>query len=466
MQTSAPRDFLFTTWEGGGHVTPALWAAARLAERGHRVRVISDQANAEEAAGFGLVLQPWTQAPNRIAKGLAHDPIRDFEPTEPAGIIERLCERLIVGPALDYARDVRDALDAQPEAVVVSQELLFGAMMGAEAHDAPLALLTANTWPLPTLDVTPPFGPGLEPATEPVRAYMDTLIRQAARAFYDQHLPALNAARRELGLRPLSTLLEQVDSAELILLGTSAAFDFASVPLPAPFVYAGPQVRVPSWAAPWRSPFAADDARPLLLVCFSTLYQGQEATLRRVIEALAPLPVRAVVTLGPALDAADFPDPPGNVAVLDSASHDALMPEVAGFVGHAGHGAVIRPLLHGVPLLSLPMGRDQADNAVRVTARGAGLKLDPDAGVEAIRAAVMRLIDEPAFAAAAYKLGRAIADEQAREGDVVVRELEILAARTASRPRGAEYAGRVPKPAAGAAMQEPNLQSTAGAGPS
>jgi UDP:flavonoid glycosyltransferase YjiC (YdhE family) len=85
-----------------------------------------------------------------------------------------------------------------------------------------------------------------------------------------------------------------------------------------------------------------------------------------------------------------------------------LAPQCAAVVSHAGHGTVVRPLMHGKPLLSLPMGRDQRDNAARIAARGAGLTLEAEAPPEAIRAALRRLLHEPQFTEAAQRLGAAI----------------------------------------------------------
>jgi UDP:flavonoid glycosyltransferase YjiC (YdhE family) len=97
---------------------------------------------------------------------------------------------------------------------------------------------------------------------------------------------------------------------------------------------------------------------------------------------------------------------------------------VALFITHAGHGSVLRPLMADVPLLCLPMGRDQNDNAARVAHRGAGLTLPADARPETIAAAVRRLLDEPAFKSAAQALGSAIrADEAARDAAVVLEAL-------------------------------------------
>jgi UDP:flavonoid glycosyltransferase YjiC (YdhE family) len=85
---------------------------------------------------------------------------------------------------------------------------------------------------------------------------------------------------------------------------------------------------------------------------------------------------------------------------------------------------VIKALAADAPLLVLPMGRDQLDNATRVTERGAGLRLEPDAGADAIAAAVRRLLDEPGFRKAAARLGARLRAEA--QGDEAVAELEGL----------------------------------------
>ena len=423
---SEPAEFIFTTFEFGGHVTPALAVAARLQGRGRRVLVLSDEATREEAAGFGLPFRAWTTAPNRPDKAIANEPLRDWECGQPAEVVQLLLDGLMTGAAHAYADDTAGLLRENAGAAVVSQELLLGCMLAAEAERAPLALLTANVWPLPTLDGVPPFGPGLEPPATDQDRWFQGLIREASRTFYDAGLPQLNAARAAHGLPPLRRTLDQIERARLILLSAAAAYDFAPDPLPAPFRYAGPQARVPAWAAAWESPWTPDDPRPLVLVSFSTLYQAQEPVIRRVIAALETLPVRGVVTLGPQLDPAETPSAAENVRVLRSASHDALMPHLAAMVTHAGHGSAIRPVLAGVPLLCMPMGRDQPDNAARIAARGAGLRLDPTASSAEIGAALMRLVKEPGFREAARRWGGAIRTETKAAGDVAVDALDEM----------------------------------------
>ncbi|MBO9710987.1 MAG: glycosyltransferase family 1 protein [Caulobacter sp.] len=403
--------FLFTTWEGGGHVQPMLLVARDLAARGHQVLILSDPCNAADAQALDVPHAPWTSAPFQTGKRREDDRLKDFEADNPMAVIQRLLDRVMTGPALAYATDTLAAIDAFKPDMVVSQELLLGAMAAAETRGLPLAVLAANIWSLPTLAGAPPFGAGMPPAASDEERAMHAMVAQMSRGLFQAGLPDLNAARQALGLEPLADVFGQVDAAEKILLATSAAFDFAPEPLPAPFVYVGPYLADPAWTEPFEAP--PGDA-PLIVVSFSSLYQRQESAVGAVVAALGELPVRGVVTTGPTLDPAEFKAPP-NVAIVRAAPHGRLLEQASAFVTHAGHGSTLRPLMAGVPLLCLPMGRDQHDNAARVALRGAGLTLPQDAPAEAIGAAVRRLLDEPAFRGAAKALGAAVrADETAR----------------------------------------------------
>jgi MGT family glycosyltransferase len=396
--------YLFTTWEGGGHVQPLLLAARDLQDRGHAVLILSDACNDTDAASLDLAFRFWTTAPSQTGKRREDDRLKDHEADNPLEVIQRLIDRIMAGPALAYAQDTLAAIDAFKPDAIVSQELLLGVMLAAEVSDLPLALFAANIWSLPTLAGAPPFGAGMPPATSDEERTMHAMVTQMSRGLFQIGLPALNMARTALGLAPLNDLFDQLDAARLILIATSRAFDFAPDPLPAPFAYAGPYLADPAWVEPAAIP--AGDA-PLVLVSFSSLYQAQEAALSNVIAALGRLPVRGLVTTGPTLDPTEFSSP-GNVIVVRSAPHAALLDKTAVFVTHAGHGSTLRPLMAGVPLLCMPMGRDQNDNTTRVVARDAGLRLSPDASVEAIMAAITTLLEDTRFRQAAATLGAAI----------------------------------------------------------
>jgi len=400
--------FLFTTWEGGGHVQPMLLAALELRDRGHTVLILSDLCNASDASALGLEFHPWTKAPSQTGKRREDDRLKDHEAGNPLEVINRMVERVMAGPALAYAEDTLSAIERFKPDAIVSQELLLGVMAAAEASNLPLALFAANIWSLPTLPGVPPFGAGMLPACSDEDRAMHAMVTQLSRSFFQVGLNDLNATRTRLGLKNLTDLFAQLDSAGLILIASSRAFDFGPDPLPSPFVYAGPYLADPAWIEPTT---LSPGTEPLVLVSFSSLYQAQEATLTNVISALGQLPVRGLVTTGPTLDPAEFAVP-DNVRIVRSASHADLLKVAAVFVTHAGHGSTLRPLMAGVPLLCLPMGRDQLDNAARVTARGAGLRLAPDTAVAPIAAAISDLLEDGRYRKAAASLGAAISADQ------------------------------------------------------
>jgi UDP:flavonoid glycosyltransferase YjiC (YdhE family) len=148
-----------------------------------------------------------------------------------------------------------------------------------------------------------------------------------------------------------------------------------------------------------------------------------------VIDTLAPLKARVLVTLGGSIKPGEL-RAGANCVVVDSTPHSVVMRQAAAVVTHGGHGTVMRALLSRVPMLVIPHGRDQNDNAVRITARGAGLSLLPGASVDVIRAACVRLLNEPSFRAAAKQLGDPVAAEA--ENSTVVPELEAAASDTCS----------------------------------
>jgi len=93
-------------------------------------------------------------------------------------------------------------------------------------------------------------------------------------------------------------------------------------------------------------------------------------------------------------------------------------------VTHGGHGTVIKSLAAGVPLVILPHGRDQADNAARVVARHAGVKLTRTSKPTKIAAAIRAVLDDPSYADGARALGEAIRRDAASGS--LVQELEDL----------------------------------------
>ncbi len=165
--------------------------------------------------------------------------------------------------------------------------------------------------------------------------------------------------------------------------------------------YNGPAV-IPAWI---REPAG----RPRVCLSLGTAnterYGGDYASKQDIFEALADLDAEVVAALLPA-QAAELGTLPDNARVVESVPLHALLPSCAAAVHHGGFGTFTTSVAFGVPALavSTPVA-DQIFRCRRLEEAGAGL-LQPhrEATPESIRAAVGRLLTEPAFAVNAAKL--------------------------------------------------------------
>jgi MGT family glycosyltransferase len=418
---------LFVLWDGGGNVPVQLGLARALVERGHDVRVLTEDSLIADVGAAGCRFEPFVEAPNRATRD--GDLVGDWQARTPLGAFARARDRVMMGPAAAYARDTRAALDREPVDTVASDYMLFGPPIAAESAGVPTALLVHNVYMVPERGKPAP-GPGFLPAHGPLGRVRDRVANRAFLALFNRGLPAVNRARTEHGIAPLRHILDQLNHVELVLVLTSESFDFHGDAHPQHVRYVGPVLTDPEWVSEWHSPWPADDTRPLVVVSLSSTYMAQEGVLARAIEGLGRLDARVLVTTGPAIDPESLP-PAANAVVLRSAPHAQLFREAAVVVTHAGMGTVTRALAAGVPLVCLPMGRDQLDVAARVVHANAGVRLRPSAKAATIAAAVERMIREPEFRNAARRIGaRLVADAEAQQG---IAELEAVASREHSK---------------------------------
>jgi MGT family glycosyltransferase len=415
--------FLLAAVDGGGTVPPELGLAARLVRRGHQVRVLADPTVAPAAAAAGCAFSPWRRAPhfNTLEEQTAM--IRDVEQRNPARQFQFARDQLICGPAGKYAEDVVSTLQEHPADAALVEAAMAGALIGAEACGLPTAALMPNIYLRPTKGL-PQFGTGWSPGRRPWGKARDALTAAAVKRLFASCMPTLNAVRTGYQLPPLGDLYDVLDHCTRVLVLTSPSFDFPAPALPPNVRYVGPQLDDPHWAV--ESNWRPSGDGPIVLVAMSSTYQAQTDPLRRVAEGLGRLQVRGVLTTGPAVNPADVPAPP-NVRVLRAAPHSEVLREASAVVTHAGHGSVIKALAAGVPLVCMPLGRDQKDNTVRVLRLGAGVKVSKRETAEGIAAAVGRVLDEPSYADAARRFAARLATEAAERPDAV-QEAEALLA--------------------------------------
>ena len=269
------------------------------------------------------------------------------------------------GPAREFCRDVVEELDREPADLVVVDTLIPSALSGAEAAGCPSVLLMHGPYLMPRPGAPPP-GSGFMPARGRLGRWRDRAAASLLMRVFRTGMPALNQARAEFGLAPLRDLGDVLDAVGRVLVCTSPSYDFAAGDVPGNVRYVGPQLDDEAAAGgTWDDP----GGRPLVLVGLSsTVMSHEEELLQRAADALGRLPVRGLVTTGPAVDPAVI-RAPASVSVRRWVRHADVLPYCSAVLTHGGHGTVIKALAAGVPLVVAPLGRDQPDNAARVGAR-------------------------------------------------------------------------------------------------
>ena len=137
----------------------------------------------------------------------------------------------------------------------------------------------------------------------------------------------------------------------------------------------------------------------MLLSLSTTSQHGQRAALQAILDGLATRPLRVLVTLGGPTAETHLNMPPNSTAA-GFVPHELVLPYMSAAVSHAGMSTVAMALAAGVPLVCVPLGRNQTSNAERVVAIGAGLT----AKTEEIGGVLCSVLDDPRYRAAAEQI--------------------------------------------------------------
>jgi len=364
---------------GGGQLTPAFALIRRLVGRGHEVRAMGPPALAERVRERGAIFVPLGLLP---------------QPVPPAGVtVEEHGELPAFACSSMLAKDVLQNLEGID--VLAADCMLPAALFAGELKRIPTVTLVHMPYQWYTEGAGADLFDGL----------VAPFVRQAR---FELGLPAL------LGEAPLMSQLMNGAARSLAL--TLAEFDSPLKRTHSNLRYVGPAFD--EEATKWVPP-----GRPLVLVSFSTTYMRHEDALRRTFAALDGIDAFAVCTLGHAFSRDRMPVS-CNVSIYDWLPHEAILPHAAAVVTHAGHSTVMAALAHGVPLVCMPMGRDQDTNAERAQALGAGITLPPSAAPAEISAAIKNVLADPSYRDAAGRLAAQI--RELGRGERAVGELEGL----------------------------------------
>jgi UDP:flavonoid glycosyltransferase YjiC (YdhE family) len=383
---------LFSSTRGAGHLEPLLPYAQALRAHGHEVLVAAPAEVKETLRAGELTLAPFDHPGDEMLA-----PIWARFRQVPAGEALAIALREIFAGLNAKAAlpKLLETIIAWRPDLVVRESAEFGAAVAADRAVVPHARVAVHM-----VSFEDGF-PAL--VAEPI----DTLRRDAG-------LPPDEAAslRSEPVFSAFPASLDDPSNAPAEM----------RVPFRVRIVEEAPRAAPASWAS-------TGDSRPLVYVTFGTIAgtsPGVHSVYRTALEAIASLPVRALLTTGRGMEGDTLGTIPANVHVKEWVPQRDVLGYAAAVVCHGGSGTVRGALAAGIPMVVVPLFADQPHNARRVAAVGAGIALpDPDAA--SLRAAIERVLADTNFGRSA----RWIADEMAAlpTVDSAVAELAAMASR-------------------------------------
>lgn len=344
---------LFVTWHGGGNVNPVVALGRQLQGLGHEVAVLATATLAARFERAGL-------------RFIERDPGDEWDLGLMAADVAAACGRF------------------EPDAAVVDYMLPAG-LCATEALGVPTVALVHTL-----------YGALLEGGTVSPMSMAATV-------------PAINHVRDDLGLEPIARLGDLLADVAHVVVTTPASIDTPPDPLPSNVVYVGPVFEEADPDAPWSVP---PGDGPLVVVSLGTTDMDELPLLARVLGALAHEHARVLATVGDHADPWEIPTP-GNTTISRFVQHAAVLPHADLVISHGGIGTCLAALAHGLPVLCLPLGRDQPVNAAAVARTGAAKVLPSSASPKQIAVAVDELLSDPRYRDAA----RAVAASLPRPGE-------------------------------------------------
>jgi UDP:flavonoid glycosyltransferase YjiC (YdhE family) len=156
----------------------------------------------------------------------------------------------------------------------------------------------------------------------------------------------------------------------------------------------GPPTTTPDHAPDWLESLPE---RPTVYVTLGTVF-NELPVIKVLLEGLAGLDCNVIATTGRNRDPGALAPFPANAHVERYIPQALLLPRCSVVVSHSGSGSMLAALAHGLPMLLVPQGADQFDNAAACLAAGVGLRLLPDELTPgAVHSAVVSLLEESSY---------------------------------------------------------------------
>lgn len=394
---------LLATLGTAGDVHPFLAVAQELTRRGHEVAIATEERAFPACQRAGVT--PLALVPDGVAAA-----------PPPVSAIAYLRRWIVPRVPAMHERMVRHLRDMRADALLC-HHVCLGVPSAAAATGVPWGMAAVGPASWPSLDQITVY-----PGMPDLDTYSPLLVRagfavgtRVVSALIDG---SLSRVRRRMGLAPVRHAMF-----DLMFSGRSNLGLWSPLLRP-PARDDRPNSRIcgfamhddpaqdDGWAEVERA--LADDAPPIVFSLGSAMVGCGVRLLRAAEEACRTLKRRGLVLLGN-LPGGRVPSVSNRRSLLTVryAPHSRAFSHAAAVVIHGGVGTLAQGLLAGVPILTIPTGHDQFDNAARARRLGVGFTLPRSRLTgRGLTAALRRLLDDPGFRARAGAIAPAVRSEQ------------------------------------------------------
>ena len=411
-----------------GDVNPFLVLALKLMSKGHEVVLCASENYRKMIEGLGLRFIPHSS--QKEFEGVTQDPdlwhFRKALPTYIKKGLLPLLRRL-------YPLIMQERTN---NFVVVAPAFALAAKLAEEVSGIKLVQMHLAPSMFRSLRDTAQIG--IVPMNDMLPAWYKKLVWWIADSlFIDPYIKKdFNSFRRELGLRPVSRILNTCMFSSCLnaaVFSRHIAGKQPDWPMPSgvfDFLLYDSDEQVPPEAENFLS-----RGDPPIVFTFGTAFHFGKNDFLESVKALEMLRARGIFLTS---EKEDIPDRlPDTISAFPFLPLGKILPSCRAIIHHGGIGTLGQALKAGIPQLIRPMAYDQFDNAYRITTRKLGnYILARQYTADGLYQKLRTLLDDTAIGANCRKVAENINSDKALEA--LIRRIEELGA-------GGE---KVPRPAA------------------
>ncbi len=402
-----------------GPALNSVGIAQACKELGHRPVFLCDPGFTGVFAGYGFEEVPVPMSepmePEEMAKYWSdfingHIPNFNKSPYEQIGNYVKDCWEAIVSTAVWAEKTLPESLrKIGPDLVAIDNAIVFPAIKRyCERKGRPwVRVISCSENEIPDPEI-PPHLSGCGEHDEACFKSFDARFNEVIEPIHED----FNRFLKDCGQKPypLGQFFEASPFLNLLLYPEPVKFKRSQPLDPKRFQYLEGCVRE---EAAYEVPaFGAHQDKPLIYLSFGSLGAGDITLMKRLIETLGRLPLRALVNVGDYKD--EYGPPPPNVHLDQWYPQPSVIAQVDAVIHHGGNNSFTECLFFGKPALIMPYVWDGHDNATRVAETGHGLKLHrADWSEEQLAGALETLLTDRAMQ---ERLARTKAHMQSEKG--------------------------------------------------